>query len=104
MNSLLELFLLKYTPSCNKKKKYLLYMAIELLTENIFFEEEIIKDKEKMNKIIEKIDSIYKEIKKNEKNPNMDFMFSSSSKSNLSQTINKLETMNAIGETFIPRI
>jgi hypothetical protein len=79
-------------------------MAIELLTENIFFEEEIIKDKEKMKKIKEKINTIYKEIKKNEKHPNMDFMFNTSSKNNLTQTINKLETMNAIGETFIPRI
>jgi hypothetical protein len=104
MNSLLELFLLKYTTSCNKKKKYLLYMAIELLIENIYFEEEIIKDKEKMNKIIEKINTIYKEIKKNEKHPNMDFMFNTGGKNNLSQTISKLETMNAIGETFIPRI
>jgi len=34
----------------------------------------------------------------------MDFMFNSSSKTNLTQTISKLETMNVIGETFIPRI
>ena len=87
--SLLELFLLKYTPSCNKRNKYLMYMVIELLSENLIFEEEIIKDKDKMNKIVEKINIIYKEVKKNEKHPNMDFMFQSSSKNNLNETINK---------------
>ena len=104
MSSLLDIFLLKYTSSCNKKRKYLLYMGIELLIENISFQEEIIKDKEKMYKYIENIHYIYKEIKKNERNPNMNFMFGSSNSENLKETIGKLDKMNEIGETFIPRL
>ncbi len=80
-----------------------MYMAIELLTSTIVFEEEIIKDKEKMSKIIEKISIIYKEVKKNEKNPSTDYLFHNVN-SNLNQTISKLEKMNEIGETFIPRL
>lgn len=103
INSLLDLFMLRYTFTCNRKKKYLIYMAIELLTSNPSFEEEIIKDKEKMNKTIEKINIIYKEVKKNEKTPNTDYLFHNVN-SNLNQTISKLEKMNQIGESFIPRI
>ena len=103
INSLLELFMLKYTVSCNRKRKFLMYMAIELLTSTIVFDEEIIKDKEKMGKIIEKISIIYKEVKKNEKNPSTDYLFHNVN-NNLNQTISKLEKMNEIGETFIPRL
>ena len=66
-------------------------------------EEEIIKEKEEISQLVEKVDNIYKQVKKNEQSPNMDYLFSSVKKSNLEKTIEKLDRMNHFSEEFIPR-
>jgi hypothetical protein len=101
--SLLQLFTLKYNHSCAKKRKFILYFAISLLTEPVSTEEEIIKNKEQVGQIIDKIDTLYKQIKKNEISPNMDYLYQNVKRSNLDKTIEKLEKMNHFGETFVPR-
>jgi hypothetical protein len=106
INALLNLFTLKYTNSCNKKRKYILYFVVSVLCENINLEDEIIRENQKqiMNNVLQKIDTIYSQIKKNEETPGTEYLFKDVKQRNLEKTIQKLETMNSFGETFIPRI
>jgi len=104
VKSLLNLFSLKYSNSCSRKRNFIMYYVAALLTEPVNLEEEIVKDKEIISQIISKIDNIYKQIKVNEVSPKMDYLFQDSKKSNLDKTIAKLDKMNAFGEEFIPRL
>lgn len=94
MNSLLTLYCLRYTPGVKKKRKYLLYFAISLVTERYNTQIEIIHDKSLVDNIVKKIDLVYKEIKKNEIKPDTDYLFSGLEKSNQEKTIEKLDMMN----------
>jgi hypothetical protein len=106
INALLQLFTLKYTSGCNKKRKYILYFVVSLLCENISVDEEIIRksQQEIVSNVLSKIDMVYKQIKKNEVSPGTDYLFKDLKSSNLEKTIEKLEKMNSFGETFIPRL
>jgi hypothetical protein len=104
VNSALNIFSLKYTNSCHKKRKLLLYFVISIFTQNLLLEEEMIKDKNKVVNIVNQINTIYKQIKQNEHSPNTDYLYKNVKSSNLEKTIAKLETMNSFNTEFIPRI
>jgi hypothetical protein len=104
MTSLLNLFCLKYTQGCTKKRKLILYYGIALLTEIVSFNEEIVHDKEKIAIITDKIDNIYKQIKKNEHSPGTDYLYTNTKAKNLEKTIEKLEKMNTFGAEYVPRL
>jgi len=106
LNSILKLFTLKYTSNCNRKRVYVMYFVVSLLCETVNTTEEIIREKQKdiTNNIINNIDLIYKQIKKNEIPPDTDYLSNNPKNSNMDKTIKKLDQMNIVGVNFIPRI
>jgi hypothetical protein len=103
INCTLNLFCLRYRPGCHRKRKLLMYFIIGVLTEPFSTDEDIVKDKKKILVITNNIDKIYKQIKKNEQSPGTDYLYQNVKASNLEKTIAKLETMNSLGEAYIPR-
>jgi hypothetical protein len=95
IESLQRLFCIKFTPATPKKRRYLLYYAVSLLTEPLITNIEMIADKTILVTVIQKIDTIYKQIKQNEKTPNLDYMFTGL-KNNLDKSIYKLEMMGSL--------
>ena len=104
VDSLLTLFCIRYTSSTTKKRKYILYFVISLICENIQFtkSEEIIKESQKhiVTNVLQKVDVIYKQIKKNEKAPRTDYLFMHHQKddknNNLQKSLNKMNQLNEI--------
>jgi hypothetical protein len=96
VKNLLDLFIIKYNPSCKKKRKFIIYNAILLLTENININTPVYKDNSKIKLIKNKINLIYREIKKNEIVPRDNYLFNNSinQTSNIDKTMKKLTTMN----------
>lgn len=101
INSLLEIFSIKYTFGVKKRRKYLIYFAISLLTDPVDLNVEIIKNKDEVDKVVHKIGIVYKDVKKNEDPLKTDYLFNGIEQSNLDKTVERLEKMNSI---MIPRI
>tara|TARA_B100001769_G_scaffold275316_1_gene277158 strand:+ start:3211 stop:4272 length:1062 start_codon:yes stop_codon:yes gene_type:complete len=99
INALLTIFCIKYTSGVTKRRRFLIYFSISLLTEIVDFTNEIIssKNKDAINNILKKIDTVYRDIKKNEEAPNTDYLTNGVvGKSNLDKTIERLEKMNGL--------
>ena len=101
IQSLLNLFCLKYKESFKNKRKLLIYYAISLLTETYDTSAPIVKDTKLIEKIKNNYNEIYKQIKKNEIKSNTNYLFSNVKEKNLENTINKLDKFNSL--TYIPR-
>tara|TARA_A100001015_G_C14598152_1_gene559378 strand:+ start:97 stop:591 length:495 start_codon:yes stop_codon:yes gene_type:complete len=106
IQSLLNLYSLKYSPGTFRKRRYLNYLAISLLVENVSLNTEIVSNdtKEKIKIINGKINAVYKQIKSKEKRPPTDYLFTNVKQSNLEKTIEKLDKMNEFGDKFTPRL
>ena len=97
VTAMLNIFCLRYKPGVRKRRKYLIYFAINLLTEPLDNNIPIIKNEKMVENITSKINIIYKQIKKNEIRPDTDYLFNNSiTNNNLEKTIDKLEKMNAL--------
>ncbi len=95
MNSLLRLFCIKYTTATCKKRRYMLYYAVGLLTETASMNVEIIGDKQILQNVTDKIGEIYKQIKKNEEAPKTDYLFNGlDARRNLEKSIAQMDIMS----------
>ena len=102
MNAVHSLFCIKYTTASCKKRRYLLYFAVALVTEPVPTTIELITQKEIVQTVVSKIDEVYKQIKKNEESPNTDYLFANVEKqNNLEKSIKQMEMMDSM--SMMPR-
>jgi hypothetical protein len=92
VDSILKIFCLRYGKSIPKKRKFLLYNCVLLLTEKIDYSIPIIHDKALLTKIQENIFKIYKQIKENEITILPPIMV----KSSKDKSINKMEIIKTM--------
>jgi len=97
MQSLLNLFCIKYTTAACKKRRYLLYFAVALLTEPVPTEIELMANKPMVQLVVDKINTIYRQIKKNEESPNTDYLFANLERENtFEKSMKRMELMNSM--------
>ena len=96
IQNLFELFIIKYNNSVKKKRKYIIYFAFTLLIEELNYSINIIENQEIVQVIVSKINSVYKDIKKNEETPNTDYLFNNLNKTNLEKSIEKMDLFNEL--------
>tara|TARA_B100001063_G_scaffold237435_1_gene258361 strand:- start:520 stop:1587 length:1068 start_codon:yes stop_codon:yes gene_type:complete len=94
LKSIFELFCIRYTSGSKRKRKYLIYFAVSVITEKFDDKINIIENKDLVDNITKKINLTYKEIKKNEEKPATDYLFNGIQKTNTEKTIEKLNTLN----------
>jgi len=97
VDSLFNLFCIKYTTASCKKRRYLLYFAVSLLTETVRKDIELVSDKNIIATVVKKINSVYKQIKKNEHSPNTDYLFANVDKENsFAKSMKQMELVNSM--------
>jgi hypothetical protein len=97
MKSIFNIFSIKYTTASCKKRRYLLYFAVALLTEHVPINIEVMNNKPIIQNITEKINSIYKQIKKNEDSPNTEYLFANLQTENtFEKSMRKMELVNSM--------
>jgi hypothetical protein len=97
MDSIFQLFCIKFTPASSKRRRYLMYYAVSILTEPVVATVEIIGNKPLLETVIKKINTIYKQIKKNEQSPNLDYLYSGlDTNNNREKSMQKLELLGGM--------
>jgi hypothetical protein len=98
LSSLLSIFTVKYTTAVAKKRRYILYMAVELLTEPVVNTTvEIVANKEVLANVMDKIDNVYKQIKKHEQRGTTDYLFAGlDDGASFQQTVQRLDIMASV--------
>jgi len=95
--AVVDLFCIKYTPASAKKRRYLLYFAVALLTESFQSNVELIANKTVLETVVSQINNVYRQIKKNEQSPNTEYLFAGvNHENNFERTIQKLEMMRSM--------
>jgi hypothetical protein len=79
MDALLQLFAIRYTTAACRKRRYLMYFAVSLLTEPMdeaCAQQPLVQNPTMLEMIVDRIDTtVYKQIKKNEERPKLDYLY-----------------------------
>ena len=76
-----------------------MYYSISLLTEHVNTNVDILPNKSVLQSVTEQIETIYKQIKKNEQAPNTDYLFQGIDKKRaLERSLKQMEIVNSIGK------
>ena len=93
VENLFELFCLKYTPGVVRKRRFLIYFGISVLTSQWNSEQSLVGNADDVSAVLEKCNIVYKQIKKHEQSPNTDYLFANDRQSNVDRTALRLEIM-----------
>jgi len=101
MDALIELFCIKYSSGTFKRRRHLLYLAVGILTEYVNKDVEILtaENKNQLTFVIKNVDYVYKNIKKSEESPGVDYLFDGlqmSKKKNIEHSLKKLELLSGV--------
>jgi len=97
MNAVLTLFTIKFTEATPKKRRYTLYYAIELLTEPINTKIQLLPDKKIIHNVTQQINTVYKQIKRNEQTPRTEYLFNGlDKKKSIEKSMKQIEMLNSI--------
>ena len=94
VDSLLGMFTIRFTCGVRKRRRFLIYNAITLLTNTVDYRIPIWSNKQTVASVVNKIDVIYKQIKKNEIPHDINNAMIDVKKTNLDRTIERIEMMN----------
>ena len=104
LTALLGLFTMKYTTAVSKKRRNILYTAVSMITEHVSRDIELLKEKETLKIVVDNINTIYKEIKKNEETPRTDYLYmglKDDKAKSMAESMRKMEIMNSLVATEI---
>jgi hypothetical protein len=97
MDAIINIFCIKYTTASCKKRRYLLYFAVEIICEQVPINIELISNKQIVQNVVEKINQVYKQIKKNEESPNTEYLFANVEKqNNFEMSLKRMELVNKL--------
>ena len=96
--ALLNLFCIRFTSACKRRRRFIMYCAINFLTETVNLQMPLMENRNLIESIAGKINIIYREIKKNEVSPQTDYLYLNVTKSNIDKTIEKLEKMDDLAK------
>jgi hypothetical protein len=97
MKSIFDIFCIKYTTASCKKRRYLLYFAVALLTEPVPTNIDLMINKPMIQNVVDKINEVYKQIKKQEESPNTEYLFANLKQENaFEKSMKKMDLMNSI--------
>jgi hypothetical protein len=102
VENLFQLFCLKYTPGVIKKRRFLIYFGINILTSPWDKEQSLVGNAPGVAAVLDKCNLVYRQVKKHEQSPNTDYLFANSKLSNTDRTAQRLEIMNKLSS--VPEI